>query len=100
MIVSKCIFRSGDVYLFNKTDRNCPSSTSLWGMFDTRKSGDVYLESSTVNLREFAVWHRLPSQYRFCRLSTRAELRDYVADLMFCQQEIPDEDEIIPTETL
>jgi len=100
MIVSKCIFQSGDVYLFNETDRRCPSVTSLWGMFDTRKSGEVYLESSTVDLKNFTAWCRLPSQYRFCRLSTRAELRDYIADLISCQQETLDRDNVVPSESL
>ncbi len=100
MIVSKCIFQSGDVYLFNKTDRRCPSDTSLWGMFDVRRSGEVYLESSIADLRDFTTWCRLPSQYRFCRLSTRAELRDYIADLIFSQQETLDRNYVAPSESL
>lgn len=70
-------FTAGEVYLFNATDRRCPADGSLWGIFDKKIGQDIYLESSTFDLFCFRYWHRLPRKYRYCRLSTRDELRDY-----------------------
>ncbi len=74
-------FTIGELYLFHKRLPSCPAESSLWGMFDRIESGAVYLESSSLDLYEFRLWHRLSSRYRYCRLATRAELRDYVSAL-------------------
>ena len=73
-------FAIGDVYLFNKRDPNCPSDSSLWGVFDKCDGGSVYLESSSRDRNVFTAWCRLPDGYRYCRLSTRAEMRQYIFD--------------------
>lgn len=72
--------RAGEIYLFHRSDPACPAEGSLWGVFDRRINGKIYLESSTEDLIRFRKWHRLPEGYRYCRLSTRAELRDYTSD--------------------
>ena len=78
-IISVERFRLGDVYLFHKTDRNCPSKSSLWGIFDKREGDEIYLESSSNgNLRRFKLWHRLPYDYEYCRLATRQELGNFM----------------------
>lgn len=82
MTVDRCIFRSGEVYLFHGTNPECPARSSLWGMFDVKRDGVVYLESSTRNGKDFALWHPLPARYRFCRLATKIELRDYILALV------------------
>lgn len=74
------ILRAGEVYLFHRSDPACPAESSLWGVFDKRINGEIYLESSTEDLVRFRKWHCLPQGYRYCRLSTRAELRDYISD--------------------
>lgn len=69
----------GDVYLFNRTNKRCPPESSLWGMFDKREGAEIYLESSSDSeLCRFTLWHKLPDDYRYCRLATREELQSYI----------------------
>ncbi|MFI3261467.1 MAG: hypothetical protein R3Y26_01025 [Rikenellaceae bacterium] len=74
-------FRIGDLYLFHTTNPLCPAEESLWGMYDKQCGEVIHLESSTSDLRHFQSWHKLPSCYRYVRLATRAELRDYMFNL-------------------
>ena len=74
-------FVVGDLYLFHKTDKQCSSSNSLWGIYSSIEDGIIYLESSTLNLRTFRLWHRLPNKYRYSRRATRNELRDYMYNM-------------------
>ncbi len=76
-------FRTGEVYLFHPSLPHCPTKSSLWGVFDRTSSGVIPLESSSRDLQSFRLWHPLPAQYRYCRLATRTELREYVAALMW-----------------
>lgn len=76
-------FTFGELYLFNRTDRRCPVKGSLFGTFSQEKSGIIYLESSSIDLRHFRLWHSLPKTYRYYRTATRAELRDYFFNLAF-----------------
>ncbi len=73
----RTVLTAGELYLFHPTQRCCPVGSSLWGVFDKRIGADIYLESSSRDLFGFRYWHRLPRKYRYCRLSTRDELRDY-----------------------
>lgn len=73
-------FTIGDVYLFHKTDSRCPAGSSLRGVFDKCKDGEVYLESCSTDNGEFDNWCRLPEGYMYCRLATRPELRHYIFD--------------------
>lgn len=73
-------FAVGDVYLFHKTNPRCPAGSSLWGVFDKCKDGEVYLESCSTDNEEFSNWLRLPEGYIYCRLATRPELRRYIFD--------------------
>lgn len=74
-------FRAGELYLFRRTESSCPSSGSLFGIFDKAASGVIYLASSSSDLRHFHLWHRLPPDYRCLRRATRSELRDYLFNL-------------------
>ena len=74
-------FRIGDLYLFHTSNPRCPSSSSLWGFYDKRINGVIYLEHSSSNLHAFRLCHSLPARYRYCRLATRNELRDYMYNL-------------------
>jgi len=66
MTIKTCKFRIGDVYLFHATDPGCESGTSLWGIVNDRDTdGRICLET----------------EYLFCRLSTREELRDFSFNL-------------------
>lgn len=76
-------FIIGDVYLFHPDDPRCPAAESLWGVFDKRTDGAIRLESSSRDLLHFRKWHLLPEEYRHCRCATRAELRDYMASLLW-----------------
>lgn len=77
----KSTFIIGDLYLFHPTKKYCPSRSSLWGIYDKTKDGIIYLESSTLDLIHFKIWHRLPVGYYYSRRATRQELRDYMYNL-------------------
>ena len=74
-------FISGELYLFHPTDRSCSARGSLFGIFDKIADDILYLESSSSDLIHFRLWHRLPSDYRYCRHASRTELRDYIFNL-------------------
>lgn len=74
-------FIIGELYLFHPTKKYCPSRSSLWGIYDKIEDGIIYLESSTLDLHHFSIWHRLPDGYRYWRRATRRELRDYMYNL-------------------
>lgn len=74
-------FVIGDLYLFHPTKKYCPSNRSLWGVYDKIENGIIYLESSTLDLRRFNIWHCLPVKYRYSRRATRGELRDYMYNM-------------------
>lgn len=76
--IGDLLFEEGEVYLFHPTDAACPAESSLWGVFDRRNKTQVYLESSaSAELRDFVLYGLLPIDYRYARLATRTELRDY-----------------------
>lgn len=77
----KSPFVIGDLYLFHPTKKYCPAKSSLWGIYDKREDGIIYLESSTLDLIHFKLWHRLPKEYRYARRATRRELRDYMYNI-------------------
>jgi len=74
-------FIPGEVYLFHRTDPDCPADGSLYGIFDKGTSDAIYLESSSLDLEQFRHWHRLAEDYRYCRPATRSELRDFIFNL-------------------
>lgn len=74
---------SGTLYLFHRSDRRCPAADSLFGLIDKTSMGIIYLESSSRDLRRFRFWHRLPKHYRYHRLASRSELRDYIFNLAY-----------------
>ena len=75
----------GELYLFHDSDMTCDPDTSLWGIVDRVENDEVYLESSTTDHRSFRRWHPLPADIRYCRLSTRNELRDYIANMIISE---------------
>lgn len=72
---------SDELYLFHPSDALCPAESSLWGFYDRSEDGVTYLEHSTTDQRHFQLWRKLPDHYRYCRLATRSELRDYMYNL-------------------
>lgn len=81
-------FVIGDLYLFHPTKKYCPSRSSLWGIYDKIEGGIIYLESSTLDLRHFSIWHPLPSEYLYSRRATRRELRDYMYNMGYYDNHI------------
>ncbi len=76
--VSGTSFEAGELYLFHLEDPACPAEECLWGCYEDR--GDeckIILENSTVDLHLFRLKGELPKAYKYHRLATRAELRDY-----------------------
>lgn len=74
-------FLIGELYLFHPTKKYCPSRSSLWGIYYKTEEGIIYLESYTLDLVHFKIWHRLPNGYRYSRRATRRELSDYMYNL-------------------
>lgn len=74
-------FIFGELYLFYPTKKYCPSRGSLWGIYDKTEDGIIYLESSSLDIVHFKLWHRLSAGYRYSRKATRRELRDYMYNL-------------------
>ena len=71
--VKQAQFEKGELYLFHATDASCKSH--------------ILLETSCgAELRHFVLNGLLPSDYRFCRLATRDELRDYYFALALCER--------------
>lgn len=85
MLEGKEKLECGEVYLFHATDATCPPESSLWGMVDRVTDEAVYLESSTTDHRKFRRWHILAQDMRYFRLSTRLELRDYMANMLISE---------------
>lgn len=77
MNVADCTFQCGEVYLFSQEDAQCPSETSLWGLYDKTEHGNIYLECRTSDLVHFENNVMLPETYRYVRLAERDELRDF-----------------------
>ncbi len=70
-------FHIGDLYLFHSRNPHCPPAT----FHNKTTNGVIYLEHSTLDLLHFRLWHKLPKRYRYYRLATRDELRDYMYSL-------------------
>ena len=85
MTVKQCNFKVGEVYLFHTDDSRCPNTESLWGLYDRHDGNSVRLESCSTDQKHFSKGLRLPEQYLFCRLSTRSELRDYMANSIYSE---------------
>ena len=85
MTVKHCNFKVGEVYLFHTDDPRCQDAESLWGLYDRHDGGSIRLESCSTDRKHFSKDRRLPAQYRFCRLSTRSELRDYMANSIYSE---------------
>lgn len=75
----KTTLHPGELYLFCPVNQSCPSTECIWGIFNKEEQGQIFLESSSRDLKHFRLWHLLPERYRLCRIATRDELRDYVA---------------------
>ena len=71
----------GELYLFHTDDPVCPAESSLWGVFDRWEGAQIRLETDSADLLRFRFGEPLPPAYRYRRLSTRAELRDYSYNL-------------------
>lgn len=83
-LCASCHFEIGEVYLFHPDNPACPDDSSLWGVFDKRRNDAIYLETSTTNLVDFDAWRPLPVAFRYVRLATRPEMRDYIYRLALC----------------
>ena len=77
-LTAKRPFHIGDLYLFHPSNPYCPPRTSLWGFYNKIINGIIYLEHSTLDLYHFRLCHKLPKRYKYYRLATRDELRDYM----------------------
>lgn len=70
-------FRPGDLYVFSPTDTESPEQTLL-GIYDCHdSSGCIRLEAASHDYNTFQQRIRLADTYRFVRMATRDELRDF-----------------------
>ena len=74
-------FQIGELYLFHPSNPHCPPNTSLWGIYDKTGNGIIHLEINSFDLKHFRSQFILPKHYRFHRLATRSELRDFMYNL-------------------
>lgn len=81
MRVRECKFKIGEVYLFNIRDPRCAAHDSLWATYDKHCAGAIHLEAVTRDSRRFVLRKTLPAAYRYCRVATRSELRDYMTGM-------------------
>lgn len=72
----------GELYLFGVTEDGT-SPDVVWGVVDKVAEGRIYLESCSCDLQKFEKWRMLDEKYRYFRLSSRDELRDYTVALVF-----------------
>ena len=70
-------FETGELYLFSTSEYNSSEEECLWGVFDKTEPAKVCLETSSRNMVTFKKFVNLPPEYRYCRLASRDELRDY-----------------------
>lgn len=85
--IAETTFEEGEVYLFHSSDAACPAESSLWGVFGNRSRTQIFLESSAAaDLEHFVLYGLLPIDYRYCRMASRAEMRDYVYALACCER--------------
>lgn len=75
MTVKHCNFKVGEVYLFHTDDPRCPDAESLWGLYDRHDGNSIRLESCSTDQKNFSKG----------RLSTRGELRDYMANSIYSE---------------
>lgn len=78
-------FLVGELYLFSDMKDPSDNARTLWGVFDKMADGKVCLESASHDMSKFDLWCQLPDEYKYYRLSTRLELRDYVMGLTYSQ---------------
>ena len=77
------------LYLFNSSNPQCLPNTSLWSIYDKTKNGIIHLELHSFDLEHFRSQFILPKHYRFHRLATRSELRDFMYNFgVFWREEI------------
>lgn len=85
-------FIQGELYLYHPSDPHCPPESSLWGVFDRTADGYLLLESCSRDLFSFRCRIQLPHAYRYVRLASRDELRDYTAGLIYYECHIHEMD--------
>lgn len=88
MSIDQMKFENGELYLFHPSDPKCDPNHSIWGMVDHVTENTIYLESSSTDLRTFKHWHQLPEGNKHCRLASRTELRDYIANIIMYESRI------------
>lgn len=76
-------FKNEEVYLFHPNDPSCPNSTSLWALIFEFDGDSLRVESYTTDLRTFTLWKPLPPKYKYCRMATREELRQFISNYAY-----------------
>lgn len=76
-------FQGGDVYLFSPASRPTDASSCLWGVVDGYLAGRLHMEILSYGFSEYRLDCLLPEGFRFARLATRDELRDFVYNVAF-----------------
>lgn len=79
-------FLPGDLYVFSPIDTESPEQ-SLLGIYDCHDpAGCIRLEAASNDFTTFQQQVRLTDRYRFARLATRDELRDFAYNMGWSRQ--------------
>lgn len=79
--IEKIAFTAGELYAFARAEEHYEGAL-LWGIFEGRdEQGAIRLESASCDYLNFRLHDRLPGEYRFARLASRNELRDYAFNM-------------------
>lgn len=71
-------FRTGEVYLFSPIRRPADPASCLWGMVEQVRKERLHMEILSYGFTEFRLDCTLPEGFRYARLATRDELRDFI----------------------
>lgn len=76
-------FKKGEVYMLHTDNPDCPNDSSLWALISESDEDALRIESCSTNLRTFTLWKPLPTEYKYCRLTTRVELREFISNYAY-----------------
>lgn len=81
--IGRMRFRTAEVYLFSPVRRPVDPCSCLWGVVDCMTQGQIRMEILSYGFSEYLLNCTLPEGFRFARMATRDELRDFVYNIAF-----------------
>lgn len=81
--IDRMRFRIGEVYLFSPAHRPTDASSCLWGVVNDQLGERLHMEILSYGFSEYCLDCFLPEGFRYARLATRDELRDFVYNVAY-----------------